>query len=131
MRRGKIINGELLRALASLGHGDFLAIADCGLPIPKEAWKIDLALVHGVPSFQEVVQAVAKEIIVQRFFIAEEMRSINPKQHAFVRTIFAGIASEEISHANFKKLLHEAKVVIRTGEATPYSNIILEVGIDF
>ncbi|MEN3010296.1 MAG: D-ribose pyranase [Candidatus Bipolaricaulaceae bacterium] len=131
MKRGLIINGQLLRAIADLGHGDRLAVADCGLPVPKGIQKIDLALVRGVPSFQDVVRAIISEMVVQKAIVAEEMRVHNPRQYEFVHSALQGIPIEEVSHAKFKELLCDVKVVVRTGEATPYSNMIFEAGVDF
>lgn len=131
MKRGQIINAQMLWALGSLGHGDRIAIADCGLPIPKGVWKIDVAVVRGIPAFQDVVKAIVSEMIVQKSIIAEEMRTKNPKQYSFIQEALKGIPIEEVSHAKFKELLRDVKAVIRTGETTPYSNVILEAGVDF
>lgn len=38
---------------------------------------------------------------------------------------------EYISHRLFKEKTNETKAVIRTGEATPYANIILVSGVIF
>lgn len=131
MKRTGIINGLVLSAIASLGHGDHIAIADCGLSIPLEVPKIDLALIKGIPSFQDVTKALAMEIIVQKVIVAQEMRIHNPNQYAFITHLIPGIPIEEIPHSKFKQLLGSVKAVIRTGEATPYSNVILEAGVDF
>jgi D-ribose pyranase len=36
MKKNGIINSELVRVIAEMGHKDGLTIADCGLPIPEE-----------------------------------------------------------------------------------------------
>jgi len=131
MRRSGIINRHILFAIGSLGHGDRIVIADCGLPIPKGVWCIDLAVVMGVPSFQEVVKAVADELVIQRIIVAQEMRVSNPKQYDFVKSLFQDILIEEVPHTFFKEQLRNAKAIIRTGEATPYANIIFESGVAF
>lgn len=131
MKRGQIINAQILWTLGSLGHGDRIAIADCGLPIPKGIWKIDVAVIRGIPAFQDVVKAVVSEMIVQKGIIAEETRTKNPKQYSFIREVLKDIPIEEVPHTKFKELLLDVKAIIRTGEATPYSNVILEAGVDF
>ncbi|MEM4919407.1 MAG: D-ribose pyranase [Thermofilaceae archaeon] len=131
MRRGQIINTQMLWALGTLGHGDRIAIADCGLPILKGVWRIDVAVIRGIPAFQDVVKAIVSEMIVQKGIIAEEMRTKNPKQYNFIQEVLRGIPIEEVPHSKFKELLRDVKAVIRTGEATPYSNVILEAGVDF
>jgi D-ribose pyranase len=36
-----------------------------------------------------------------------------------------------VPHQSFKAQTHSARAVIRTGEFTPYANIILEAGVVF
>ncbi len=114
-----------------MGHGDRIAVADCGLPIPHQILRIDLALVKGIPSFQQVVQALKEEAIFQKLVVAQEMRTANPGQLAFLKTLFPDLPLEEVPHSTFKKLLTDVLAVIRTGEATPYANVILEAGVNF
>lgn len=131
MKRSGIINPHILFAIASLGHGDRIAIADCGLPIPKDVHCIDVAIVMGVPSFQDVVKAISDELVIQRVIIAQEMRVKNFKQYNFITSLFHNVPIEEIPHTSLKEHLREVKVIIRTGEATPYSNVIFESGVAF
>jgi D-ribose pyranase len=45
--------------------------------------------------------------------------------------LISEIPIKKIPHETFKKRLVQAKAVIRTGEATPYANVILESGVAF
>lgn len=128
MKREGIINSQLIWLLARMGHGDRIVVADCGLPIPRQVLRIDLALVKGVPSFQQVVQALKEEAVFQKLIVAQEMRTANPNQFAFLKALFPDLPVEEVPHATFKKLLIDVLAVVRTGEATPYANVILEAG---
>jgi len=131
MKRDGILNDRLSWILACLGHGDRIVVADCGLPIPPKVPRIDLALVKGVPSFQEAVRALAAELVIQRVVVAHEIRTVNPSQYAFLRSLFTDCPIEEVPHEEFKRLLAEVRAVVRTGEATPYANVILEAGVSF
>jgi len=131
VKKEGILNDRVCALVARLGHGDWVVVADCGLPIPPGVWRIDLALVKGVPSFQQVVEALAAEIQVQRLVVAREMRTENPKQHEFLKRTFPNLSIEEVPHKEFKGLASKARAVIRTGEATPYANVILEAGVSF
>ncbi|MGY4707592.1 D-ribose pyranase [Candidatus Bipolaricaulota sp. J31] len=131
MKKRGILNDRLNWVLARLGHGDRIVIADCGLPIPNGPLRIDISLVPGVPSFRDVVQAIAQEIEIQRLFVAKEMKHHNHEHLTFLQQIFPGVPVEEVSHERLKGLVREAKAVIRTGEATPYANVILEAGVIF
>ena len=64
MKKNGILNADISRVLSYMGHTDTLAIGDCGLPIPEDTERIDLALKPGVPSFMEVLTEVAKGMIV-------------------------------------------------------------------
>ena len=44
---------------------------------------------------------------------------------------FENIKITKVSHEEFKKLTKESKAVVRTGECSPYANIILKSGVVF
>lgn len=137
MKQHGILNSEISRVLSYMGHTDRICIADCGLPIPDETERIDLALRFGQPSFMEVLQEVGRDMKIEKIVLAEEIRSRNPeilKQiEVFFETNETGfkIEVEMVSHENLKKLLTDCKAVVRTGETTPYANIILQSGCIF
>ena len=81
MKRNGILNADISRVLSYMGHTDTLAVGDCGLPIPEETERIDLALKLGVPSFMDVLEEVAKEMKIEKVVLAEEIREKNPKIH--------------------------------------------------
>lgn len=118
--------------LSDLGHTDEIVIADAGLPIPDGVQKIDLALSFSEPSFIRVLELVLEDMKVESVLLAEEITKKNPEQYQEVKNLL--VDEEEvcfISHEDFKEKSQDAKVVIRTGEATPYSNIILQAGVLF
>ena len=131
MKRDGLLHVQLNRIIASLGHTDWLAVGDCGLPVPPHVERVDLAVVHGLPRFGPVVAAIARELVVQRVYLAEEMVRHNAEVFTFVEQQFSGIPLEKVSHAVFKKQLAQTRGIVRTGEATPYANIILECGVTF
>jgi D-ribose pyranase len=131
MKKEGILNAQISRIVASLGHTDLLVIGDCGLPIPVGVERVDLAVVRGVPRFAAVVEAVADELVVQRFCVAEELLNHNPEILRFLKGLFNNLPMETVSHETFKSRMVHAKAVIRTGEATPYANVILECGVAF
>ncbi len=132
MKKTGTLNAQLARVLAELGHGDSIVIADCGLPIPPGVERIDLALTPGIPSFVDTLQVVLSEMQVEHAVMAEEVRRFNPTvTQCAVELQEAGIGVRLISHADFKALSKGARAVIRTGEATPYANVILFSGVVF
>lgn len=132
MKKHGILNSEIAKVLADLGHTDKIAIGDAGLPVPDGVKKIDLALTLSEPSFLSVLKVVLSDMKVEQVILAEEIKQQNTSQLAAVEA--ALIENEEItyvSHEDFKDQLKDVKAVIRTGEATPYSNIILQSGVLF
>lgn len=125
MKKHGILHAELSGTIAALGHGDQLVIGDAGLPVPAGVPCIDLAVTLGVPSFWAVLDAVLGEMQIERAVIAQEAG-------AKVKAAFADrMTPEMVSHEALKEQSQNAVAVVRTGEATPYANVILVSGVAF
>jgi len=131
MKKQGILNADLMQVIAAMGHTDGLAIADSGLPIPPDVPRIDLALVAGVPGFLQTVEAVLGELQVEGAVVAQEMRGRSPQMHAALTRLLPGIRLEHVPHERFKEILHDVRAVVRTGEQTPYANVVLHSGVTF
>jgi D-ribose pyranase len=131
MKKQGILHPELARIVASLGHMDRLVIADAGLPIPSGPVRIDLALVEGVPPFMSVLRAVLADVAVESATLAREMAEVSPELYEEVMETLADIPLELVSHSEFKALTQQARAVVRTGEFTPYANVLLRSGVVF
>lgn len=125
MKLKGILNSDIAKGLADLGHTDLIAIGDCGLPIDPEK-KIDLSLKLGEPKFIDVLEVLLEDFSVEYYYLAEEIKENNPDQEKKIEKLLEGVECEYISHEDFKEKLADVKFVIRTGETTPYSNIILQ-----
>lgn len=129
MKKQGILNRELSGIFAKLGHTDQIVIADCGLPIPENVTCIDLSYKLGEPSFLTILDAVLDDLKVEKAIIAEEIKTAN---EAVEKEILLRVAPiDYVTHEHFKHLTKQAKVIIRTGETTPYANIILQSGVIF
>lgn len=133
MKKAGILNSDISRVLSYMGHTDCICIGDCGLPIPDEVERIDLALKFGVPTFMETLKVVAEDMKIEKIVLAEEIKTENPQVLSEVEALFEGqnIEVEFVSHTELKAQTNECKAVIRTGETTPYANIILQSGCIF
>ena len=129
MKKNGILNPQLNRVISEMGHRDMLIIADAGLPIPKEVERIDLALKCGIPSFAEVLSAVFSELKVEDAYVAKEIKEKNPQTLNLISSIIEEV--KFISHEELKELSKQARAIIRTGECSPYANIILISGVIF
>ena len=132
MKKHGILNSEITKVLADLGHTDQITIGDAGLPVPHGVAKIDLALKFGLPSFNEVLLAVLSDMAIEKVVLAEEIKTQNAQQlQSVLKALPKGVGIVYVSHTEFKKQTQNSKAVIRTGEVTPYSNIILQSAVIF
>ena len=133
MKTNGILNSDISRVLSYMGHTDRICIGDCGLPIPEETERIDLALKFGQPSFMDVLKEVAADMKIEKIILAEEIKEKNPAQLEAVLAFFENVKPEVecVPHTELKALTKECRAVIRSGETTPYSNIILQSGCLF
>ncbi|MDP9988455.1 D-ribose pyranase [Arthrobacter oryzae] len=127
MKRHGILNAELNAALSRLGHGDLVLLADCGMPAPRGVPVVDLALVLGIPRFDEVLAALVGDLVFESATVAEEGRGTDAEDWVSSRV---GQPSY-VSHEELKAMSGAAKLFIRTGEATPYANALLTCGVPF
>lgn len=131
MKKDRILNPNLLKAIATLGHTEYLVIGDCGLPVPKGVEVIDLSVVAGLPHFMDVLKAVQSELVVESAIVATEIDEKNPQMWRDMAAELGDIPVEKIPHEEFKRLTSYAKYLIRTGETSPYANVILIGGVNF
>ena len=131
MKKHGMLNSHITKVLTDLGHTDMIVIADAGLPVPDGVLKIDLALTLGKPSFQETVEAIAADMMIEKITLAKEIDEANQPAAAFMKSFFSSIDMERVTHEELKEMTKQAKAVIRTGEATPYANCILHAGVIF
>ncbi|MGC0377179.1 D-ribose pyranase [Streptomyces sp. SAI-229] len=129
MKKHGILNRHLAGALAALGHGDGVLVCDAGMPIPDGPRVVDLAFRAGVPSFAEVLEGLLDELVVEGATAASETRDANPAAAGLLSDRFPGLAL--VPHERLKKLSSDARLVVRTGEARPYANVLLRCGVFF
>ncbi|MFJ9715100.1 D-ribose pyranase [Streptomyces sp. NPDC101213] len=129
MRKAGILNRHLAGALAELGHGHGVLVCDAGMPIPEGPRVVDLAFRAGVPSFAEVLEGLLAELVVEGATAASEVREANPAAAGLLDAHFPDLAL--VPHEELKRLSAGARLVVRTGEARPYANVLLRCGVFF
>jgi len=126
------LNRDIARVLAGMGHTDRVVIADCGLPVPDGVECIDVSLTLGVPGFFDVLDIVLADFKVERAVFASESLTQNAAVAARMAQLRdAQVIVDDVPHEEFKRLSQQAKAVIRTGECSPYANVILHSGVIF
>ncbi|VXC38719.1 D-ribose pyranase [Serratia oryzae] len=139
MKKGVLLNSDVSAVVSRLGHTDQITICDAGLPIPAGTQRIDLALTQGVPTFLQVVGVVTQEMQVENAILAEEIVKQNPSLHEALLVQLQQLSQHQgntisvsyISHCEFKTQTEHSRAVIRSGECSPYANVILCSGVTF
>jgi len=131
MKKSGIINAELSKFIAGTGHTDKLLICDGGLPIPKGVPCIDLALCGGIPTFRQVTEQVLNEVAVEYYYMSEDIEEKNTEILNFLKSSLPQVGYDMVKHSKFKEMTKDVKYIIRTGEFTPFANVILTAGVAF
>ncbi|MDX5475023.1 MAG: D-ribose pyranase [Bacillaceae bacterium] len=130
MKKHGILNPQLNKLISETGHTERLVVTDAGLPIPEEVnTRIDLALKEGMVPFLELLDTVLTEFSVEKVIMAKEIKEISPKMNEEIVKRFPGIEVEYIPHVDFKEETKKTRGLIRSGEFTPYANVILVGGV--
>ncbi len=135
MKRTRLLNSELSYEISKIGHTASIVVCDAGLPIPCGVKRIDLAIERGYPSFIRTLDAVLSELRVEEIVIAQEIHAKNPGIFQEMMDTFRAHQMEpvvtEVPHEAFKDLTRSSEAIVRTGECTPYANVILKSGVVF
>lgn len=125
------INPALSRVISETGHTDLIVVTDAGLPIPPGSERIDLAYRPGAPAFFDVLDTVLAEMVVERATVSAEVAEISPHVLEQLRERLPDIEIDLIPHEDFKERTHAARAFVRSGEFTPYANVILRAGVAY
>ena len=131
MKKDRLLNPRLLEAVATTGHTDTLVIGDCGLPLPKGVEVIDLSITAGLPRFMDVLKAINTEFVVESAVVASEIEEKNPSVWREIQDEMHGKPIRFVPHEELKRMSQSARYIIRTGETSPYANIVLIGGVNF
>ena len=125
-----ILNPHVLDLIARIRHTNTLVISDWAFPYWPEIETVDISLTHNIPTVLDVLNVLKQNFKIGKIWQAEEFLATNSVESikAFDDS-FAEIPNVSVSrlaHNDFKKMVPSAIGLIRTGDATPYGNIILE-----
>ncbi|MBX6355684.1 MAG: D-ribose pyranase [Micromonosporaceae bacterium] len=129
MRDTGLWHPRLAALVAGMGHGESIVVADAGLRVPAGVEVVHLAVTRGVPGFLPVLAAVAGELVVEAATIAVELT--DTEILSGLHDCLPGVPVRTTSHEELKHACREACAVVRTGEATPFANVILRAGVPF
>ena len=124
MKKGTVLNSEISSVISRLGHTDTLVVCDAGLPVPRSTTRIDV---------------VTREMQVESAILATEIKQHNPQLHETLLSHIEQLQQHQgntieiryTTHEQFKQQTADSQAVIRSGECSPYANIILCAGVTF
>ena len=132
MKRSGILNQQLSEAIASMGHGQIMMIVDAGFPIPRDAWRVDLAISANVPSLDTLYSVIAPELIVEKVMFAAEVKEHNHPLYGSLKRWFDERDFEAVTYEEtVGSLAQRAKVIVRSGALDPWGNVALVAGVDY
>lgn len=135
MKKNRLLNSEISYEISKIGHTGHLTLCDAGLPIPITSKRIDLAVEKGIPSFIQVLDAILSEMKVEEIVLATEIVDKNPEMLKNIKKSFKDINESPkitwVTHEELKNITKESSAIIRSGECSPYANIILKSGVVF
>ncbi len=139
MKKSTLLNSEISYMIANMRHTDMIVISDAGLPVPDQVPQIDLAVTKGIPDFLSVFNTILSELRIEKVVFAEEIKNCSSHLHTEIIQIIRKIEHDEqikveieyVPHETFKTKTAASKVIVRTGEFSPYANIILSSGVVF
>jgi len=121
-----ILNPGILSLLARARHTNTIVIADCDFPSWPGIETVDVSLMRGMPTVLQMLKIILPNWKCGAAFMAREFLEQNDKRTrgAFVKAC-RGMELQFEPQAEFKKRIPQAVGLIRTGDATNYSNMIL------
>ena len=127
MLRTGILNPSILSLLARVRHTNTIVIADRGFPFWPQIETVDISLIDGLPTVNQVLEALLPNFEIGGAFMAEQFCTVNPKSVVEERQKLLGEIplTFEDHESVFKKRVPGAIGLIRTGDTMHYSNIIL------
>ena len=140
MKKTGILNPAILKVIAEAGHRDMLAVTDRGFPLAdhRHVTAIDVSIVPNLPTVLDVVVPLLDELVVEEIIVARETVERQPEFLLALRKKIPEVVETVIPHAEMKQLilasLDRGKQMIgqiRTGEFSPYTNVILVCGVAF
>ena len=121
-----IINPHVQHLLCRVRHTNALVIADAAFPFWPDIQTVDLALVRGIPTIPQVLDAILPNFKAGAVHMAEEFKTHNgPDTQETFRKCCRGVPLHFEPHIEFKTRVPKSIGLIRTGDTTAYGNLIL------
>lgn len=127
MKKTGILNAELIYHLSLMRHTDKIMICDAGFPVPEGKTLVDVSLVAGLPTVEQVFKAVCNDLLIESITVAEGFKKIHTQLAAEIVNKFQNQEINEVQSPQMFVLAYEkdVKLFIRTGDVKPCGNMLL------
>ena len=131
MRETGILNRRISDVLSMLGHTDEMIVCDAGFAIPRGVRTVDIALAVDKPTVLETLAELKEHFSVEKVVVADATRDVSPTRFRDVCDAFGKeVPVDVIPLAEFKQRARDVKAVVRTGDFTAYSNVLLVSAVE-
>lgn len=130
----RILNQKLAALVASLRHGEMIFVSDSGCGV-HENWLrsldpsveyIDLGVVTGSPSFEDVVKTLAEAGEFEAAIVPEDQEDANRDAFNMLTDLFGENGVHKINCApEFYDLRNRCKAMVQTGDIGVHTNAVL------
>ena len=129
MKEVGVLNRDIAEIISMMGHTDEMIVCDAGFAIPLGVKSVDISLAENEPTVVEVLEELVKYFSVEKLIFANETQEVSPSMFGKIVAIFdENIAIETIPHTQFKQRSKNVTAIIRTGDFTAYTNVLLVSG---
>ena len=129
MLKSGVINGDLASLLAKFRHVNTIAIVDGPFPSYPGIELVDLAVTKGFPTIPQILDQILPLLdITGIYFASEFLEKVDSKIFADYTKHHQGLPTTFIPHSEFKIKVGQALGIVHTGDAVPYSSVILRSG---
>ena len=124
-----LLNRDLSALLSKMGHGDQFLLCDAGFAIPEGLPVVDLSIAENTPTVDLVLSEILKCFSVEKVVFAQEQKDACPAKLERLLALFDPATERQIlSHAELKQRSRSVKGVVRTGDFSAFTNLILVSG---
>ena len=128
MRETGIVNRDICDVLSTLGHTDQMMVCDAGFAIPNGVRTVDISYGENKPTVPEVLHELLKHFSVERIVVSEDTQKRMPNRFVELVGAFDGVPADIISQDDLRARARDVKAIIRTGDFSAFSNVLIISG---
>lgn len=127
MKKHGILNAQLIGELTKIRHQDKITICDAGMPVPAGKPFVDVSLVQGLPTVEQVFKAVCNEILIEEIAFPEVFLKYRPAFYTMIQERFIHQKINTIANTDWASFAYadDVRLYIRTSDVLPCGNIVL------